>query len=180
MPSLEGFASALLGERPAATYILVKHGAFWLSLSIVFDYTTSWGMMSLLGPSTEGSVQTSAFFETRSLGTLLTLLESQWPWIFFLGAIWIAFLSLRKWGLRGRRIPNSLKSLLALSIVFAWLMGAWRFARGPTSNIAAFAIKAYGVGTGDWIFYILFWLAGLAVAIDLIAVYARIARMGDA
>jgi hypothetical protein len=83
------------GENNRLTRSLLRHGFFWLIFSILFDYSTSWIMMSLKGPMSEGNPVPRAFFDERNIATFLALVGSQWVWIFFVLAAGGAYFASR-------------------------------------------------------------------------------------
>ena len=126
-------------------------------------------MMSLLGPTAEGSVVTRNFFISRNVGTFDALFESQLTWVAVFGVTLAAFLVFK---LRPRifeRPPlSNEKPFLALAPIIAWCFGGYRLMIGPTSNISAFIVTAYGKQVGDTAYELLIAVAAGVVFSDLV------------
>ena len=156
-------------DNPKRSLQIVKHALFWVSVAISLDYLTSWTMMSFLGPTAEGSVVTRDFFISRNLGTFAALFESQLSWVVVFGVALTAFLVYR---LRPRafdRPPlSNQKTFLAFASIIAWWFGAYRLMIGPTSNISAFIISAYGQQVGDNAYEVLIAVVAAVVFSDFL------------
>ena len=160
--------AGLLAKNPGLRLSLAKHGLFWISLSIVLDYSTSWVMMSSLGASAEGTLLVREFYESRTVGAFLALLDSQMIWIVLVVAAAAAFLIyLRKVEPKDKTL-FLLYQYLGFAVALAWLMGAGRLMLGPTSNVSALIQSAYGSSAGSSSDLLLFVGAGIVVLTDFL------------
>jgi hypothetical protein len=162
-----------LGKKPKLRLSLAKRGLFWLTLSIVLDYSTSWLMMSSLGASAEGTALVRDFYETRTVGAFLALLDSQVVWIVLVVAAAAAFLVYR-----GKVEPKDkmlflLYQYLGLAVALAWLMGAGRLMLGPTSNVSALIQSVYGPDAGSWSDSVLLVAVGTIILFDFVWTYHK-------
>jgi hypothetical protein len=122
-------------DNYALTRTLLRHGFFWISFSILFDYLTSWIMMSMKGASAEGNATARTFFEQRTLAAFLTLVESQWYWIIFISMGGIAYFA---WtNSRVFRLIASRGFEIRLTLMFTWVTALFRLVMGPSTNVAA-------------------------------------------
>jgi hypothetical protein len=161
--------SLRFAEDPAQSLTVAKHALFWVSAGIGLDYLTSWTMMSLLGPTAEGSIVTRDFFISRNLGTFAVLFESQLTWVAVFGVALAAFLVFRFRPRVFDRPPlSNEKPFLALAPIIAWCFGGYRLMIGPTSNVSAFIATAYGGKVGDTAYELLIALTAVVVFSDLI------------
>lgn len=121
-------------SKPLATSLL-QHGFFWVSFSILFDYLTSWIMMLLKGPNSEGNSIARAFFEQRNITTFLMLVTSRWSWILFVTIGGVAyFVSSSR---RMSHFASSKSFELHLTSIFTWIPAFYRLALGSSTNLAA-------------------------------------------
>jgi hypothetical protein len=172
--------SRLFDENSKLPLPVAKHALFWVSIAIGLDYLTSWTMMSFLGPTAEGSVVTRDFFISRTLGTFAALFESQLSWVAIFVVALASYLVFR---LRpkalDRRPWSDQKTFLEGASIIAWCFGAYRLMIGPTSNVSAFIISAYGQKTGDNAYELLIVVAAVVVFSDflwVLFVRPRVAR----
>ena len=125
------------GRNRKATISFLRWGFFWLVFSILFDYSTSWIMMTLKGPSSEGNLYPRQFFQDRTLATFFALIAKQWTWILFIliGAACLIIATNEKmssWVILGRR-----GYWFGIGILITWLFAVARMMLGPSTNVAA-------------------------------------------
>jgi len=165
-------AEGLLAKNPRLRLSLARNGLILLSLSIAFDYSTSWTMMSLLGASAEGNALVRGFYESRDAGAFIALVESQSLYISVLIAALAAFLIYRKETIKNK-VLVVVSPYLAFAVALAWLLGAERITLGPTSNLSAFVTTDYGQQAGSWSYSLMAVGVGIVILTDLLWTYFR-------
>lgn len=158
---------------------LAKQSLAILTLAIGLDYVTSWTMMSLLGPSAEGSAVTREFFVMRTTTNFLALLGSQWAWAVLLGLAAFAYFVYRYHPALVDESSRTLSVFLFAVVLLAWLMATYRLALGAAYNMSALVISTSGPEVGYTVYLVLSGVIVLLVALDFAWVVALKSALGS-
>jgi hypothetical protein len=133
------------GNHPLESVKLARHGLLWIITSLAIDFSTSWMMMSILGPSSEGNPSQRLLFESPSYHTMALWLVNEWAWLvialFPVGAL--VFLELK--GRCGKGIAHGVigrgaEFFSQWSFALAWPLSFYRLAMGAGSNVSGMLI----------------------------------------
>jgi hypothetical protein len=122
-------------------------------------------MMSLLGPDSEGSLPTRTFFEIRTLGSLVSLVSSQYPWVVILGITVSAYIL-------SRTRFSTVTMPRYLGVTLSWPLGVYRLMVGPSSNVSAILLT-YGPVATNGGYFVVFVGAGTLAIIDFVRTLNR-------